>query len=234
MKSVSKIIKLCGIALVGVAIIGRMLAAFDYALVINNASLPLVDNAVAISLLVVGIIFYLTGSLMVKKFGDLDAPQAIPPTLDMADPGFVFNALKKTRRRNMVMAIFMGIFGLFMIILPLTLNEGTGVIIGLTIFGVLCLVIAGFGFSQFSKLRNIETSEIYRLIMHSPQQITGLNVQIFQGGIGKLGQSINAAILVDKKQKCVLQVNETELGLLTQYLLKQNPKLLINGSTSSP
>ena len=227
MKVFSKIIKISGGTIVFVCLLGGILGMIDYVVVISGAELPKMDWAMAGIGMTAGAILYGLGYLMTKKFGDIDTETTTEsPKLDMKDLGFIVNALKKTRRRGILMGFFFSIFGLFMIILPVTMNETTGIIIGLGIFGALCLLIGVFGFVQFSKLKNIEMSEIYRLIMFTPQKITGLTAQIVKSGYGKIGQAINANIIVDKKNIAALSISENDLELLKQYLLKHNPNLV--------
>ena len=119
----------------------------------------------------------------------------------------------------------MCLFGIPLLIFPAQMGEGSGMIIGMGIFGAICVLIGIFSFVQFNKLINIEQSEIYRLIMNTPQKITGLTVLMVTSGFGKVGQAFNATIIVDKKNKCVLSITETDLELLRQYLVKHNPNL---------
>lgn len=231
MKVLSKMLKIIGSALIFVGIVGGILGSFDFVLVMRGIELPLLDPIGAIACVVIGLILFLLGQVLTKKFGDIDVIPTENPILNMGDLSFIVQSLKKTKRRNLTMGIFLSLFGLSMILLGLLSNEGTGVTIGLSIFGTICLLIGMFSFSQYAKLINIESSEIYQLIMFTPQKITGLTGQIFRSGFGKVGQAVNASIIIDKKTKCVLSVSENDLELLRQYLLKHNPNLIFNKST---
>ncbi len=231
MKVFSKILKIIGSAFIFVGIVGGILGTFDFVLVMRGIELPLLDPIGAIACVVIGLIIFILGHVLTKKFGDIDVISTENPTLNMGDLSFIVQSLKKTKRRNLIMGIFLSLFGLSMILLGLLSNEGKGVTIGLSIFGTICLLIGMFSFSQYAKLINIESSEIYQLIMFTPQKITGLTGQIFRSGFGKVGQAVNASIIVDKKTKCVLSVSENDLELLRQYLLKHNPNLIFDKST---
>ena len=231
MKVLSKMLKIIGSALIFVGIAGGILGSFDFVLVMRGIELPLLDPIGAIACVVIGLILFLLGHVLTKKFGDIDVIPTENPILNMGDLSFIVQSLKKTKRRNLMMGIFLSLFGLSMILLGLLSNEGKGVTIGLSIFGTICLLIGMFSFSQYAKLINIESSEIYQLIMFTPQTITGLTGQIFRSGFGKVGQAVNASIIVDKKTKCILSVSENDLELLRQYLLKHNPNLIFDKST---
>lgn len=228
MKVIGKMLKLVGEVFFFVGIAGGILGSFDFVLVIRGHELPTIDWTTGIICALIGLGLFSIGYLIQKKYGNIDAIVDEKPTLNMSDLGFVVKALKKTRRRNFNMGIFMSLFGLGMILLPLQSSEGAGVTIGLAIFGAICLLIGIMSFVQYNKLKNIETSEIYRLIMHTPQQITGLTAQVFRSGFGKVGQAINANIIVGKKTKGVLSITENDLELLRQYLVKHNPGLELN------
>lgn len=231
MKVLSKMLKIIGGALIFVGIVGGILGSFDFVLVMRGIELPLLDPIGAVACVVIGLILFLLGHVFTKKFGDIDIIPTENPTLNMGDLSFIVKSLKKTKRRNLMMGIFLSLFGLSMILLGLLSNEGKGVTIGLSIFGTICLLIGMFSFAQYAKLINIESSEIYQLIMFTPQKITGLTGQIFRSGFGKVGQAVNASIIVDKKTKCILSVSENDLELLRQYLLKHNPNLIFDKST---
>lgn len=231
MKVFSKILKIIGSAFIFVGIVGGILGTFDFVLVMRGIELPLLDPIGAIACVVIGLIIFILGHVLTKKFGDIDVISTENPTLNMGDLSFIVQSLKKTKRRNLIMGIFLSLFGLSMILLGLLSNEGKGVTIGLSIFGTICLLIGMFSFAQYGKLINIESSEIYQLIMFTPQKITGLTGQIFRSGFGKVGQAVNASIIIDKKTKCVLSVSENDLELLRQYLLKHNPNLIFDKST---
>jgi hypothetical protein len=231
MKVFSKILKIIGGTLFFVAIVGGLLGAFDFVLVIKGTKLPLMDLITSVSCAILGAILFFVGTALTKKFGDIDVITTENPVLDMGDLSFIVVAIKKTRKRNLIMTLFMSLFGLSMILLGLQSNEGSGVKIGLSIFGGICLLLGIFSFVQYNKLKNIEMSEIYQLIMHTPQKITGLTGQIFRSGFGKVGQAVNASIIVDNKTKCVLAITENDLELLRQYLLKHNTNLEFNKTT---
>jgi hypothetical protein len=231
MKVLSKMLKIIGGALIFVGIVGGILGSFDFVLVMRGIELPLLAPFGAIACVTIGLILFLLGHVLTKKFGDIDVIPTENPILNMGDLSFIVKSLKKTKRRNLMMGIFLSLFGLSMILLGLLSNEGKGVTIGLSIFGTICLLIGMFSFSQYAKLINIESSEIYQLIMFTPQKITGLTGQIFRSGFGKVGQAVNASIIVDKKTKCILSVSENDLELLRQYLLKHNPNLIFDKST---
>lgn len=231
MKVLSKMLKIIGGALIFVGIVGGILGSFDFVLVMRGIELPLLDTFGAVACVTIGLILFLLGHVLTKKFGDIDVIPTENPILNMGDLSFIVKSLKKTKRRNLMMGIFLSLFGLSMILLGLLSNEGKGVTIGLSIFGTICLLIGMFSFSQYAKLINIESSEIYQLIMFTPQKITGLTGQIFRSGFGKVGQAVNASIIVDKKTKCILSVSENDLELLRQYLLKHNPNLIFDKST---
>lgn len=231
MKVLSKMLKIIGGALIFVGIVGGILGSFDFVLVMRGIELPLLDPFGAVACVTIGLILFLLGHVLTKKFGDIDVIPTENPILNMGDLSFIVKSLKKTKRRNLMMGIFLSLFGLSMILLGLLSNEGKGVTIGLSIFGTICLLIGMFSFSQYAKLINIESSEIYQLIMFTPQKITGLTGQIFRSGFGKVGQAVNASIIVDKKTKCILTVSENDIELLRQYLLKHNPNLIFDKST---
>lgn len=228
MKVFSKILKIVGEVFFFVGIAGGILGSFDYVLVIKGTELPVLDWTEAIVCTLIGVLIFIIGYVLTKKYGDVDTVAEELPKLDMGDLDFIIKALKKTRRRNFNMGFFLSLFGLGMILLPLLSDEGAGIKIGLAVFGAICLLIGIVGFLQYNKLKNIETSEIYKLIMHTPQQITSLTAQIFTSGFGKVGQSINANIIVGKKTKGVLSITENDLELLRQYLVKHNPGVEFN------
>lgn len=225
MKVLSKLLKIVGGVFIFLGLAGAIVGSFDYVMVFKGQELPQIDWPTGLICAGIGIVFFGIGWMLTKKYGDIDAEAPVQATLDMNNLGFIHAALKKTRKRNLIMGIFLGLFGLAMVILPIQLDEGTGVTIGLMIFGALCLLIAILMFSKYNELRNIETSKIYKLIMHTPQQITALDLVFFKSGFGKVGQAINATIIVDKKMKGVLSITETDAELLNQYLLKHNPNL---------
>ena len=233
MKVLSKMLKIIGGALIFVGIVGGILGSFDFVLVMRGIELPLLDPFGAVACVTIGLILFLLGHVLTKKFGDIDVIPTENPILNMGDLSFIVKSLKKTKRRNLMMGIFLSLFGLSMILLGLLSNEGKGVTIGLSIFGTICLLIGMFSFSQYAKLINIESSEIYQLIMFTPQKITGLTGQIFRSGFGKVGQAVNASIIVDKKTKCILTVSENDIELLRQYLLKHNPNLIFAASNAT-
>ena len=180
MKVLSKMLKIIGGALIFVGIVGGILGSFDFVLVMRGIELPLLDTFGAVACVTIGLILFLLGHVLTKKFGDIDVIPTENPILNMGDLSFIVKSLKKTKRRNLMMGIFLSLFGLSMILLGLLSNEGKGVTIGLSIFGTICLLIGMFSFSQYAKLINIESSEIYQLIMFTPQKITGLTGQIFR------------------------------------------------------
>lgn len=228
MKVLSKILKIVGGVFVFLGIAGAIVGSFDYVMVFKGQELPQIDWPTGLICAGIGIVFFGIGWMLTKKYGDIDAEVLDTPTLDMNNLGFINAALKKTRKRNLIMGIFLGLFGLVLIIVALQMNDSMGVTIGALIFGGLCLLIGFLGFAKYNELRNIETSKIYKLIMHTPQQITGLDLVFFKSGFGKVGQAINATIIVDKKMKGVLSVTETDAELLCQYLLKHNPNLKVD------
>lgn len=207
------------------AITGGILSNFGYVLKIYGTELPMIDWELGIPLAIGGGILFGIGFLMEKKFKEKELP---PVELDINNLGFVESALKKTRRRNLIVGIFLILFALCLVgvqSLPDTKTMGTGGIATLWVLCLICLLLGIWMFFQYAKLSNIRGSEIYHIIMLEPQTITRLDAQIFKSGVGKVGQAINATLFVDKKRLTTLSVSETELELLRQYLLRHNPGL---------
>jgi hypothetical protein len=228
MKFMAKIFKLSGALCFFIAILGGILGQFDYVLVIKGAELPQVDLPTAMILAAVGAFLFATGWLMEKKYGNIDHDDRAKPVLDSNDLGFITSALKRTRKRSLLMAIFLGVFGIGIMAVLFVEKESTGVVIFIIILGLLCLAIAGFGLKQYGRLINIEQSEIYKLLVYTPQQVTGLDIQVITSGVGKIGTATNATIKVDKKNAGILQISTHDMELLKQHLQKHNPDLVIN------
>ena len=77
-------------------------------------------------------------------------------------------------------------------------------------------------------MRIPQKSKEWNLIMIEPHKIDEIKVQIFQNEMGKVNQAINVNFIRSNKIKAVLAVNEEQLHLLKQYLLKVNPGIKIN------
>lgn len=227
MKLFSAIIKLSGGALILVAVVGFICGLFDYVLVIKGSEMPLVDGPVAIALGVIGIVFFLLGWFMEKKATQKDTGDAAP-RLDLNNLDFVERAIKRTRRRNLVIGFFMLVFGGFMFVVPFLDPEAdpsSGGSIFLYCLAGLTVFIGGFMMFKGLQLMNIQDSAVYQTIMLEPKTITGLQAQIIQSAYTKHSQQINATLFISTKKIATLSVSETELELLRQYLVKHNPNL---------
>ena len=208
-----------------ISIVGFILGCFDYVLVIKGAELPLVDGVMAIVLGVVGLAFFVGGHFMLKRAEKKDTTTTAPQ-LDINNLEFIPKAIAKTRKRNMIVGIFLALFGVLIALVPFADDElGMGGIIGLGIFGALCFALGAFMLYKASKLINVEETDIYKTIMFEPKTITALHGQIFRSNVTKYGQAINATIFVGTKKLAILTVTETDLELFRQYLLKHNPGL---------
>ncbi len=227
MKLFSAIIKLSGGALILVAVVGFICGLFDYVLVIKGAEMPLVDGAVAVALAVTGIVFFALGWFLEKRAEKKD-PENRAPLLDVNDLKFIEKAIKRTRKRNYIFGIFMIVVAGFFFVVPFLDPEADPSSGGSIFIFVLAALMIGAGFFMLLKavkLNNIPESDIYKKIMLEPKTITGLDGQIIRNAYTKHGAQVNATISISTKKIAVLNVNETELELLRQYLLKHNPNL---------
>lgn len=208
-----------------VAVVGFILSQVDYVLVIRGNKLPVVDGAVAIALLVLGVFFFGIGYLLARK-GAANEPVKPEIKLDMNNLDFIVRSIKKTGRRNLIIGIFLLAFGVAMFCVPFANGEGVSGAgnIFMLVFGLIMMFIATVAIYQFVKVSNVTESKIYKLLMLEPQHVTALHIAVFSSQINK---SINASIIADKKTISVLQVSEKELELLKQYLLKHNPGIEI-------
>jgi hypothetical protein len=228
MKILAKILKLTGALTIFVAISGAIVGMFNLVIEMRGATFPKIDWPIALILVVIGCALWAVGWLMEKRFGNIDQEDNLRPVLDSNDLSFITSALKRTRKRNLLMAVFMGLFGLGLLGVLFVERESTGVVIGVTVIALLCIAIAGFGLKQYAKLIHIQQSEIYQLLVYTPQQVTGLDIHVITSGVGKIGTATNATIKVDKKNAGVLQISTHDMDLLKQHLEKHNPGLVIN------
>ncbi len=228
MKLFSSLIRISGIICVLVAIAGFIAGLSNYVLVIHGSELPLVDGGMAIFLGVLGAILFVAGHFMLKR-AEKNNPDAVaPPQLDINNLQFIEKAIKRTRRRNYIIGISLLVFGGLMMCVPF-LDPEADPSSGGSIF-ILCLcglmiVLGGFMIFKAMQLNNIQESAIYKTIMLEPKTITGLDGLIIRNAYTKHGNQINANLFISTKKIAVLSVNETELELLRQYLMKHNPQL---------
>jgi hypothetical protein len=228
MKLFWAIIRISGGACIFVAILGYILGKFDYVLEINNAALPLIDGEVAIALIVVGIVFLALGFWLGKRAEKKDGASTAIPQLDINNLEFIEKAIRRTRRRNYIMGIFLFAFGGFMCWVPFVDPEAdpsSGGSIFLYCFGGLVLILGGFMLFKAVQMNNIHNTTIYQTIMLNPKVITGLDVQIVQSAYTKHSKQINVHLFISTQKLAVLSVNDTELELLRQYLMRHNPNL---------
>lgn len=234
MKLLWYIIKISGIASLLVAVLGYIAGKFDYVIVLKGAELPLIDGAVASGLIVAGLILTFTGHFLLKRAEkkSADLPEE-KPVLEFSNLDFIEQTLKRTRRRNYFLGFFFVPFGGLIMAVPFLDPEAHpsgGTSIFLYGFGALLLALGAFMMFKAIQLNNIQESAIYKTIMFSPQQITGLKIQVVQSAYTKHSRHINAHVMIGTKALAVLSVNETELELLRQYLLKHNPQLDLSQS----
>jgi hypothetical protein len=229
MKLLWSVIKISGIAGLLVAVLGYIAGKFDYIIVLKGAELPLIDGEVASGLIAFGLILTFGGHFLLKKAERNSAERSEEkPILEFSNLDFIEQTLKRTRRRNYIMGIFFGAFGAFMIAVPFLdpeANPSGGGSLFLYGFGALVLSLGIFMLFKGIQLNNIQESPVYKTIMFNPQQITGLKIQIVQSAYTKHSKHVNAHVMIGAKALAVLSVNETELELLRQYLLKHNPQL---------
>ncbi|MES2554641.1 MAG: hypothetical protein V4604_00745 [Bacteroidota bacterium] len=219
MKKFGKILKISGSVFAFVAIAGKIADHFGYVLKVSGQGLPPVDWAMAAFFLTLGAILYAIGFFLDRK----PEAEAEPVRLDMTDLSFIEKAIKKTRNRSLWIGVFIAAFGALMLALPSLDTESTpGAAIGLGIFGGICILIGGFMFFQYLKLRNIKESEVYKKIMLEPQTITRFQTVVVQSQAGKSFNSTNVTLFVGTKRLTTLGVSDTDLELLKQYLLKHN------------
>lgn len=232
MKLFSAIIKLSGGACILIGVVGFILGLFDYVLVIQGSELPLVDGAMAIILGVVGALMFAGGWLMEKRAEKKD-PENIAPQLDINNLQFIEKAIKRTRRRNYIIGICLLVFGGLMVCIPWLDPEAdpsSGGSIFIICLCALMVALGGFMIFKAMKLNNIQESDIYKKIMLEPKTITGLDGQIIRNAYTKHGTQVNAHLFISTKKIAVLNVSESELELLRQYLVKHNPNLTYNVS----
>lgn len=227
MKLFYSILKISGGAMLFIALVGFILGLFDYVLVISGSELPLVDGAMALGLGIAGALFYAGGHFLLKR-QEKNAPDVIPQ-LDINNLEFVTKAIKRTRRRNFIIGISLVIFAGLFIVIPFADPEADpssgGSIFIFALAGL--MVLLGFVMiAKAMKLSNIQDSDVYKTITLEPKTITALTVQIIRNGYTKYGNAINATVKVDSKKLAVLNVSESELELLRQYLVKHNPNLM--------
>lgn len=232
MKLFSAIIKLSGAACILIGVVGFILGLFDYVLVLQGSEMPLVDGAMAVILGVVGAIMFAGGWFLEKRAEKKD-PENRAPQLDINDLQFIEKAIKRTRTRNYIIGICLLVFGGLMACVPWLDPEAdpsSGGSIFIICLCALMVTLGGLMIFKAMKLNNIQESDIYKKIMLEPKTITGLDAQIIRNQYTKHGTQINAGLFISTKKIAVLNVNETELELLRQYLLKHNPNLTYNVS----
>jgi drug/metabolite transporter (DMT)-like permease len=230
MKLFWAIIKISGVAIIFVAIVGFVLGQFDYVLEISGSALPLVDGPLALILSPIGLVFFFAGYVLQRRAEKKDEGKSAPQ-LDINDLSFVERAIARTRRRNLIIGFFLAAFGVFMLVIPFLDPEAdpsSGGSIFLYCFAALIIFLGVFMMFKAVQLFNIADTEIYRKIMLEPKTITGLDAQIVRSAYTKHSSTINAHLFISTKKIAVLTVNETELELLRQYLLRHNPGLQYN------
>ncbi|MFM2017547.1 MAG: hypothetical protein RL007_1203 [Bacteroidota bacterium] len=229
MKLLWSILKISGIASLLVAVLGYIAGKFDYVIVLKGAELPLIDGEVASGLIAAGLILTFAGHFLLKRAEKKSADHREEKTvIEFSNLDFVEQTLTRTRRRNYIMGIFFGAFGAFMIAVPFLdpeANPSGGGSIFLYAFGALILVLGVFMLFKGIQLNNIQESTVYKTIMTNPKEITALKIQVVQSAYTKHSRHINAHLMIGAKALAVLNVNETELELLRQYLVKHNPQL---------
>lgn len=194
--------------------------------------MPLVDGGMAVILAVIGGVFFALGHFMQKR-AEKNDPEVVAPQLDINDLGFVEKAIRRTRKRNYIIGICLVIFGGLFIAVPFLDPEADptsgGSIFIMSLAGLM-IALGGFMVFKAMNLNNIQESEVYKKIMLEPKTITGLDAQIIRNQYTKHGTQVNANLFISTKKIAVLNVNETELELLRQYLLKHNPNLQYNAT----
>jgi hypothetical protein len=227
MKLFYAIIKLTGAALLFVAIVGFVLGLFDYVIEVNDSKMPLIDGPLAGILGVLGAVFFGLGYFMQKR-AEKNDPENPAPRLDINDLEFIERAIRRTRRRNYIVGFCLLVFGGLMMCIPFLdpeANPSSGGSIFIYCLCALMIVLGVFMIFKATQLNNIQESSVYKHIMLEPKSITALDAQIIRNGYTKHGTQVNANIFISTKKIAVLNVNETELELLRQYLTKHNPNL---------
>jgi hypothetical protein len=222
MKKLGKILKIAGAVFAFFAVAGKIADHFGYVLKVSGQGMPPVDWAMAGFLAVLGAIFFAIGFFLDRK--PETEPQAV--TLDMTDLGFVEKTIRKTRNKNLWVGIFIFAFGVFIAVLPyFDVGGTTGTMIGLGIFGGVCILIGVFMLYLSMKLFSVQDSEVYKKIMIEPQTITRFQTMVIQSQGGRSFHSNNVTLYVGQKKLTTLAVSDTNLELLKQYLLKHNPNI---------
>ena len=227
MKLFLSILRLSGIACLLIAVIGFILGLFDYVLVIRGAELPIVDGGTAIGLAIGGIILFVIGHFLLKRSEKKDPGPAIPQ-LDLNNLQFIEKAIRRTVRRNLIISISMIAFAALFICVPFLdpeANPSSGGSIFIYCLAGLMIFLGVFMIAKAMKMMNVQDSDIYKAIMLEPKTITGLDALIIRNAYTKHGNQINASLFISTKKIATLTVNESELELLRQYLVKHNPNL---------
>lgn len=228
MKLFSAIVKLCGIALLVVAVLGYLAGLGGFVLRKRGGpALPLIDGPIASALGVIGIVFFVVGYFLLKRAEKKD-PGNVVPQLDINNLGFIEKAIRRTRRRNYIFGICMIVFAALFVAVPFLdpeANPSSGGSVFIFCLAALMMVIGFWMLVKAMQLNNIPDSEIYQAIMLQPKTITRLDAQIIRSAYTKYSTQINANLFIDTKKIAVLNVNESELELLRQYLTRHNPNL---------
>lgn len=230
MKLFWAIIRLSGVFMLFVGVVGFILGLFNYVLVISGSPLPLVDGPMAIFFAVLGGLFFALGYFMQKRAEKKDDSQRAPQ-LDVNDLGFIVKAITRTRRRNFWIGLSLVVFAGLFIVIPFADPEADPSSGGsMFIFGLSGLMIALGIWMLFKamQLMNVEDSAIYKTIVMEPRTITGLDAIIIHNRYTKHANQINAQLSVSTKKIATLAVSQSELELLRQYLQKHNPNLQYN------
>lgn len=231
MKLFSTIIKISGAAIVFYSIAGFIAGLFDYVLVLKGSEMPMVDGGMAIVLIIVGAALFALGHFMLKRAEKKDPETGFAPQLDINDLQFITAAIKRTRRRNLLIGIPLILFGGLMAIVPFADPEAeptSGVGIGVFAIVALMVFLGVFMIIKAIKMSNVQDTPIYQTMIREPKTITALHAQIIHNRYTKHGQQINATINIGTKKLAVLSVSADELSLLHQYLEKHNPALVYN------
>ena len=226
MKIFAAILEWTGILTVIYTFIGLIAGAFGYVLVLENATFPLINFNLAVILIPIGLLLIVIGWLISINTKD----NAITPFLDMNDLSFIEKVIRKTALRNFWVGLFLLVFGFILCVTPLLDKQAISIggNIFIIIFGSLCIFLGLFMIFKWAKMRIPQKSKEWNLIMIEPHKIDEIKVQIFQNEMGKVNQAINVNFIRANKIKAVLAVNEEQLHLLKQYLLKVNPGIKIN------
>ncbi|MBL7898057.1 MAG: hypothetical protein JNJ99_05955 [Crocinitomicaceae bacterium] len=225
MKLIAAIIQWTGMLVVFYTIVGVIVGAFGYVLVISEARLPFIDLNLAYILLPLGLLMAVSGWMIKRKIESKEHHGI--PELDVKDLSFIEKAIKKTGRRNLWVGALFCLIGticfLALVYDPKEISL-TGQII-IIIFGILFLLIGLLMLSIWSRLLNVRQTKEWNLIMMEPHKINQVKIEIYQNEMGKVNQAISMTFIVENKLHSVLHLTEQQMHLMIQYLNEVNPAI---------